>query len=639
MFTQGKNCNPDHLNICANFHFFSFSFLYHPHLFLIIEKNLYFTLQLLLVLFFVMAVLKEIMKLVLLFIGGCVFCLRVASHTHSHFPNTDKPQLIKDIYEKAVALYPEVLEGVENSIAQPYVKVNGQIIVLDSGFWELVKGWIRLYRSELQEYCPCNINEHELVKEAKNHIAAGFFYSKVGRPLLSFSENIIIGSYGISAKYGKTALILKASAEVAETLLSVFVGGKGVHVICNVIDAMILFLFRKSQIYVRVFSNSKTMNNSRLLMMFRLAWLNRLMRKAQQKVFFHLESVNINKDALLTVDGEGARKNKRRSWLNTLFQKATPLIEKIRDLDERLDNEQLSERKKFALLKKRKNLYQKIDNLTQASKNSFFGKRYKRWLLLRSRKSNSGYLKGTSVPDKITAHNWLWALSIQENILERALMKQAETGNTFLARENLSLQSDTIRFGLSKEFVEKANNYNVNREQHITSVERVLMDIENIFNPSLSIKERYLLVSILEVGLVGFFEYYIRLVYRDLSHSIEDINVWGKARLKWKLDRFIYYVFIYSDFLRTIALTKDKNKISSYKYESMENLLLFFKFLHQLAQFSKEKHTKEELLVKLNRELSYIKSFQVHRDKRTAFSWRPFSKPLPWCRNLINASL
>ncbi len=584
---------------------------------------------------------KAMIKILLLFIAIYMYflCLPVMAHTHSHSFSTDKPQLIKDIYERAMVLAPEVLEAAEGSIAQPSVKVGGHIVVLNSGFWELVKGWIRLYRSELQEYCPCNINESELIQPVKDRIAAGFFYSKVGKPLLNLSESVVVGSYGLSAKYGKTALMLKASAEVAETALSIFVGGKGVHIICNVIDAMILFLFRKSQIYVRVFGNSKTMNQSRLLMMFRLAWLNRLMRKAQKKVFFHLESVDINEEALLIVDKEGARKNKRKNWLNTISKKAAPLLEKIKALDERLENEELSERKRAKLLKKRKALYQQVDNLTQVSRKSFFGKRYKRWLLLRSRKSNSDYLKGNSFPDKATANNWLWALSVQENILERSLIEHAEMGNTFPVRENLSVQNDTIRSGLSKEFVEKLNNHNVDRTQHISSVERVLMDVENIFNPSLSIKERYLLVSILEVGLAGFFEHYLRLIYRDLFQSVEGIDIWGRARLRWRLDRFIYYVFTYSDFLRTVSLIKNKSKISPYKYKSMENLLLFFKFLDQLAQFSKEKHTKEELLMKLDRELLHIKSFQIHREKRTAFSWIPFSRPLPWCRNLVSAGL
>ena len=581
------------------------------------------------------------MKLLLLpvFIYICFLCLPVMAHNHSHSSDTDPPQFIKDIYEKAIALSPEVLEAAEGSIAQPYVKVGGQVILLNSGFWELVKGWIRLYRSELQEYCPCNINENELIQPVKDHIAAGFFYSKAGRPLLNFSESIIVGSYGLSAKFGKTALVLKVSAEMAETALSIFVGGKGVHIICNVIDAMILFLFRKSQIYMRVFSNSGIINQSRLMMMFRLAWLNRLMRKAQKKVFFHLESVNINEDALLIVDEEGDRRNKRKNWLNTISKKAAPILKKIKVLDERLENKQLSKRKRAKLLKKRKALYQKIDNLTQVSRKSFFGKRYKRWLLLRSRKSNSDYLKGNSFPDKATAHNWLWVLSIQENLLERALIEQAEMEDSFSVSKNLSIPSDMIRSGLSKEFVEKINNPNIGQEQHTLFIEKVLMDIENIFNPSLSIKERYLLVSVVEVGLVGFFEHYLRLVYHDLSQSTEDINIWGKARLRWRLDRFVYYVFIYSDFLRTISLIKNKNKIISYKYESMESLLLFFKFLNQLAQFSKLKHTKEELLTKLDQELLHIKSFQVQREKRTAFSWIPFSRPLPWCRNLLSVSL
>lgn len=584
------------------------------------------------------------------------------SHNHKNIP----PELIEHIYEKAIMLSPEVIEIAQDSLAEPHIRIGRHNIVLNSSFWELVKGWLRLYRKEIEVYCPCDISEEALVKDIKNHISSGFIYSKIGQPIAHLSEHIIVGSYGLSAKYGKTAILLKASAEVAETALSIFVGGKGIHILCNVIDTMILFLFRKTQIYARTFRNSRTMNKSGLLMMFRLAWLNRLMKKAQNKVFFHLESVEINQTALANVNQEGIGKNNRMKWVTAISQKATSVLEEITEIDRQLEMGQLSKRQQKKRLRKRRKLYQQMEQITAVSRKSFLGKRYKRFLLLRSRKSNMGYLKGAGFPDTITSENWFWMLFIQENILERSLVQEASREMQTPHREyHAVLKKDEIREGLAREFVERVNKTGLDmtkplhslsaganntaqgsenqshltttEQQNIRSVEKILMDIENIFNPSLTVKERYLLVSILESGLTGFFEYYLRLMYNRLSTTTENMNIWTKARLKWRLERFTYYIFSYADFLRTIAFIKKKSTLMAYQYEAMENFLLFFEYLHKLSQISVSYKTKTELLAIMDKNLQYIQSAQVQKEKRTTFSWIPFRTPLPYCRNLIRS--
>ena len=563
-------------------------------------------------------------------------CMPVTAHQHPA-GGGDQLSHVKEIYERAVALSPEVLEATEESVTEPYLKVGRKSIPLNSGFWDLVRGWIRLYRSEINEYCSCNINEDELIREAKDQIARGFFYSKVGRHLVHFTEHVVVGAYGLSAKYGKTALVLKASAEVAETVLSIFVGGKGVHIICNAIDAMIIFIFRKSQIYARVFSNSGTLDRSRMFSMFRLAYVNRLMKKAQRRVFFHLESAVVDQEALTFVNEEGVRRDRRVNWVHNLSKRATPVLNRIKEIDTQLEEESLSERQRAKLFKERARLSRKIERFTEVSKKSFFGKRYKRFLLLLSRKGKEGHLKGVSFVDKVTAKNWLWPLAIQENILERALVSQAEESIDQMDRAT-EWKKDDIRNGLAEEFSNKMQ-INAHQAEHIRVVEQVLTDVEKIFDPSLSTTERYLLVSVIEAVFIGFFEHYLRLVHNTLSKSTVGMNIRGRGRLRWRLDRFVYHVFVYSDFLRTVALVKDKTKINSYKYESMENLLLFFDYLNRLHRLShSENLVQEELLARLDQNLRDIRSFQVHREKRTAFSWNPFVTPVPWCRSLAKVA-
>ena len=569
----------------------------------------------------------------------CFLCFSFKGHTHSSSvdhnhspnPNTNQPKwdLIENLYEKAIVFSPELFTMAENTKTQAYLKKGKYFIPLESGFWDLVRGWIRLYRHELETYCPCDINEEELLQKAKDYVARGSFSSKVGQPTSQFSENIFMQSMEFSSKYGKAAVLLKISAEVAEHTLSLFVGGKGVHIFCNVIDTMILFLFRKSQMYARTFHNSKTLNKNRLLMILRMAWLNHLMKKTQKQVFFAMESADIHLPSLNIVNNEGLGKNKRAKWVSFVSQKIEPTLKQIRHLDAELATPHLSDRDKKKLLKKRGKLYEKIKQVTKVSKKSFFGKRYKRFFFFRSGKNRKHYLKGSDFTDKITSG--LWPLSIQENILQRAFIQET----TQPPMQSSPLSTDEIRTGLAKEFV---NNITLpkgmkNSKGHVQAVERILMDIENIFDPSLNTVKKYLLISTLETVLVGFFEHYLNQIYNQFNQK--DLTVWKKGRLKWKISRFTYYVFMYTDFLRSVALVKDKNKTAFYKHSSMENLLLFMDYLNKLSVMVKENNTQVEIEAKLSENIRRIQTFQVQKEKRTVFSWIPFRTPLPHCRNLL----
>ncbi len=568
--------------------------------------------------------------------AGVFFALCFSAVADTRNYSGDRIDLIEDIYEKAVALSPEVLSSAETPRhSQAYITVGRQHIALNAGFYDLVRGWIRLYRHELEQYCPCNINENELVRSAKDHTARGFFSSKVAGPLMHFAEHTGESTALLSTKYGKVAGALKASSEVAEHTLSIFLGGKGISFFCNVIDVVILFLFRKTQIYTRVFSNSKSLNQNRLWMIFRLAYLNRLMRIAQEKVFFYMETAEINHQNLTRLNREGAsKKNQRAKWLNNISQKAGPLLSQIQELDARLEQESISEKERRKLLKKRQKLYKKIENITTVYKKSFFGKRYKRFSLLKSRRGRPDHLKGVSFADTATAENWFWPLSIQENILERALRQEAD--KPLAQNQKSALPEDEIRTGLTREFIQKISDKQEPAKEHIRHIEHVLMDIDNIFNPSLTLKERYLLVHIIETGLIGFFKYYLNLMSNRLISSTTDIGFFGKIRLQGKLrGRFEYYVLAYSDFLRTTAMTKNKKAIAPYKHSAMESFLLFFEYLNELSHIARSSHTKPELWAKLDQNLKRIEAFQIQREKRTAYSWIPFRSPLPYCRNLL----
>ena len=546
--------------------------------------------------------------------------------------STENNKLIQDIYEKAIALSPDILNP-HSPMAHPYVTSGKQTIYLNTAFWDLVRGWIQLYEKEIQQYCSCEINEEELIRKVQDHIPQSLLYSKFLNPVKHHIKHGVVTTAGLGSKYGKTALILKASAEIAETAVSIFSGFKGIHIICQPIDFIIFFIIRKTQIYTRVFKNSKSLGENRLLMSLRLAWIRRQMKKAQNKVFFHLESVTIDPEGLKKINDKELQ-NKRSHWVKNLSQQIIPILKDIESLESLLENKELSPRQRIRIISKRAKLYKKIDHLTGVSKKDFFGNRYKRFLFILSRKGKATYLKGNAFPDKITSNDWLWALSIQENILEKAFLQKTEhiiTKNIF-PLESSPLKENEIRKGLAEEFVEKFNKQGLNLKEHTLSVEYVLEDIEKIFNPSLSMKERYFLTSVIEVGLTGFLNYYLNLIYKKLETNL---SLRKKIQLRWKLDQSTYYSYIYTDFLITASLTKNTTQLISYKYEAMENLLAVLEYLNRLSELSSETESMK-ILAQLDQYLHKVKALQVAKPKTTAFSWIPFkSSVFPQCRELI----
>ena len=590
----------------------------------------------------------------------CVCALLLPIGANPHSPTQSQSQfaentaLSEDIFNRAVALAPEVLSaGEEGSLSTAYFKVAGYRIPLNNGFRNLVRGWIRLYRERMEEYCPCDIPEETLVKQAEENIAKGFFATKVKEPAIHAGEHITLTLYAYSARYGKVAALMKASAEVAEHSLALFSLGKGIHIFCNVIDVMIFFVLRKTQTFVRVFSGAnKAMDKNKfssLLIAFRSAFLSWIVNRAQKQVFFHLETADLHPFALTEVDHEGSKKNKRANFARRLSQKTAPLVAQIKQTDHSLEQANLPDRERIKLLKKREKLNKKMEKITEVSYKNFFGKRYKRFGLLLSRKLNRDYLRGNGFLDTLTSQKGLWPVAVQENILQRAFVSAVHEGSfPLLVNQTVALTADGVREGLAKEFVEKTKlsassaprplpgteGNNQYHSQHVHHVEIKLMDIDTIFNPDVPVRKRYFLTQELEWELTGFFEYHLRQIYKKIIQK-ETLNARERFRLRWEMEKFAYYAFAYTDFLRMASMVKDKSRLFFYKHKAMENYLIFYEYLSALSQTASSTWTKQDRETLLKEKLQKIISFQIQREKRTAFSWIPFRTPLPHCRNLV----
>lgn len=581
--------------------------------------------------------------------------------THNDWPNETK-NLSKELYERALLFAPEILSP-KDSISHPYIEVNGKKVYLNSAFWNLVRGWLRVYHEEIKTYCDCDMDPEKLAEQARDSIPKGFFQSTASKAKNKIENKAIHGMekmVHLSAKYGKTFSVLFGASEVAETIFF-----KGHHVLCKVNNILAFFITQPIQAFSSILSDSKALTQNRLLMMIKWAWISRAVNKAQRKVFFHLESAQINNEGLRLVNQEGP-KNKREKWVQKVAEKSAPLLEKIAKIDRQLKENELSERKRKQLFKKKAALAEKADSVTRLSKQSYLGERYK-WLLgLISRKGREGYLKGHTFPDEISSLNWLWILAASENVMERAFIRKIRERDfepshflpffkreerltpppdpSSLSKEKIqeyfmpsldfapSLTEDAIRSGLAREFSEKLKERGLisNTKEHEQFTEQILEDAGKIFDPSLSMKEKYIASSIINMTLNGFFSAYMEIAYKKLAEG--DMKWSTRIKLRHIHSSFYSYTTRYSAFLRAASLTKDKTSLISHKYESLESLISFFEYLIDLREVINSQ-SKEEMLSRLEKNIRRIKTLQAYTEKKTAF--RLFREGLPLCRDLI----
>ena len=597
--------------------------------------------------------------------------LQASGHEgHDHGSTGESEELARNLYEKAVRLSPEIMETAISSIAHPHIKTGGKTIYLnsspeilgpkalshplflktlflDSAFMELLTGYLKLYHKEEAAYCPCNTSPEELAQQAQDQIAASFTQSKLTKPSQAWLKGIVITGFDKLEKYGKVAFVLQIVAEVAETILF-----KGNHLLCKANNALVLLIVRPAQAYTRVLGHSQTLNQSRLIKVSQRILRDFAMRGAHRRARFYLESARIEIDQLLTVNEEGPG-DKRLEWAQEVSKKVTPLIDKIKILDRQLENPELSDRKIKKLLKKRKKLAEKISSLTELDKKIYRGNR--RYFWLRSSKGKPGYLKGQSFPDETFSSNWLWMMGASENIVRRSFFEKIKeqaphkTTQTFIPYEAAShheavqipflpvLKEDGIRKGLAEEFSEKLQLRGLisNGEEHIKYTERILGDIEKIFDPSLSVVEKDILISFIKETLAEFFgEHYLNIVYNQLRDN--ELQV----KLRRLLSRFTYHVYDYIDFLSTVALIKNEQVLFSYKYESMEMLLKLLEYLIEIPEIATTSGSKAEVLARLDANITKIQAFKPWQEKRTAFRfWGSgfpiFGSGLPLCQDLV----
>jgi|GEM_PF-3848181 hypothetical protein len=527
--------------------------------------------------------------------------------------------------------------------AVPVLTVSGKKIVMNSHFWELVRAWVRIYHQEVRRDCEdcVDFNEDELLSQAKDMARQGFFSTKVLSPFSHAAEHITLETADIGARLGNVALVTKVASELAETVLSKAVGGGGVHVLCNIIDAVILFGTRHLQVAARLPVWGVRLGAGNFGMGLRYWLVSRAVRRAQKRVTFVTGPMELDQETLALVDGEGPSakrwwnsidQGKRSLWLNWLKKKTDA---SYRDLEQ--VNAQLEKDPGDRELKKQKSrLEKKIYNYAQLKRKNFLGTRYKRFFYLKARRGKT-QLKGKAPIESGLNKDVFWILSVQENVLNRALIPQGDQkiAAAFQVKELKSpLSEDEVLVGLAEEAVRNAPEQE--RADRLQLVKGLLTDVEFVFDPSQPRAERYLQTEVIENTLAQF-------VYQLIQWKMDTLpeaeggwlsRLWQTSKLRWSSGQFARYVYEYTDFLRLAAATNSEVFRERYKYEAMETLLRIFKHLENLKGILDQNLPPNQLFTPLSEANQSLKTFKPWQEKKTSYSWIPLRRVYPRCEAL-----
>ena len=569
----------------------------------------------------------------------------IKSFSHDHYSEKEIETALA-VFEKAIMLSPDFIEQTQTNAVTPFYKVNGHKIYLNDGFWNLTKAWLRIYIQEVENYCPCDLDPELMIEKAKKHFAQSLPKQKADKAK-NFIRNSSPRFTQATAKYGYTFAVAQLTFETAETIFFTLIGLPGAHAFCNIGNIAITFTNRIIQKYIRTFSNGQKLSTSGLIFFLKMIWLSRQVRKSQNKTFFIIkEALAFSKGSLEKVNQKGP-KDHRLLWLNKLKQKTDPLFEKLSHLTEQYNNlenqiQEITEtaegtqqinkiqKQQKKIRKQIEKTQNKINQLSKINRKSFFGNRFKRYLLLKTRKKHKDYMTGHHLSDKIIGKKMIWPLAVQENILEQVLDNKNQT-------HSLKTEPDEIQKALVKEFLSKRQADDIkqlfNKEQQV--VYSLLESIEQIFDTKKDLKSRLMITQSIENVLSVLFGKYLQLSLNTLKQKY-DLSYKELIRLNWIFGRFSHSIHEFSDFLSSVSIIKNKDKIKFYKYESMEKLLGILDYFYEVQNLLKnEQLAKEVLFTTLQERYDHLMSLSLLKDKRTAFSLMPFKKVQVKCSKIV----
>jgi hypothetical protein len=598
-------------------------------------------------------------------ISSFFFCLlsfqKSLAHEEHETSDTFNVQAIVELYQLSASLSPKIMdETYSNNKSEAYLILGNERIHLNSHFWQLVRKWVRIYQTELARDCiQCEFaSEEELLREAEDIVARGFFQTKIVSPLGRSLGQVAESTAEIGAQFGTVALLAKVTSEVAETVASKLIGGAGVHIVCTAIDAIILFWTRHLQVAYRIPSWSNRLGTGSAQTSWRYWFASQAVKRAQKRVSFEFGPFELDEEGIKILDAEGSNrwwgfigKSKRRLWLEYLKKKAEPLAKEISEIDSQLTEEPENQN----LLKKKRLLSRRLQKISSLDRRVYLGLRKKRLLFLRARqRGHSTFLRSEAGIDPALNHQMLWIIAVQEGLLHRGMINQEVVpgqGDTSLTRFPVSsgsrISKNQVVAGLAEEYSigsrpSEIGESRLERENRKSLIQGLLTDVETIFDPSLPAAQRYMHSLIIEQTLVGFMYQMVKW-QMDQQEPDREKNWLGQVRemssLLTRGGRLVRYIYEYTDFLRVSSATKNSLYLSRNKYEAMETLLRIFRHLDKLGSVLHENSTLADKIAELKVANHQLLTYAPWAEKKTVYSWIPFLKPKLRCEDLWRASL
>lgn len=536
------------------------------------------------------------------------------SHDHEHFEDSQREQLLH-LLEDSLEID---LSEVSAPLAVPTVKVGSKRYAIDGPLWQLIRGYVDVYRSEIVRDCDeCQIPTTEvLFSELQSQVAKGFLESKVIEPLGEGFEHIVLESAQLRGRYGRAALNMKIAAEIAEWFLSKAVGGGGVHFLCSAIDAGIVFFVRGSLRIVRVpYYRSRFSSNvlgavtgypANLL---RGIWIYRAMNRVRSRVQFAFGPVRFDPELIKQLDREGPN----RFWG---FIEDGKRAQFLKGLDREIARLELPQNREIDFLKR----YHRLMKLSELREHIYRGHPLKRFLWLkRASRGYSKHLMRRQGDDERDLKDSLWIVSAQDHVLHKAIVSdesKARTKEAWLQKmeeysQRLGSVSSSEASMLDALAVDIASR---NSYLPVETARQLTHHLYQISNPKIPRSIRYLYIRFIE-DLLGNYSFQ---KLEPAIHVDAHGGYWSRLRQNYstivQAASFGDYVYNFTDHLMGMALVSETHPdLLKYRLHSIETFFRIHAHIHELVEVLHDTSFK-----KLESELSHINSELT--------SWAPWSK-------------
>ncbi|NQZ01355.1 MAG: hypothetical protein HRT45_11895 [Bdellovibrionales bacterium] len=550
-----------------------------------------------------------------------------------------------NLAREAIALKPQPTESSSAAV----IKVGSEYFnVNDDSIWQMAQTWLQIYYAEVKRDCdnclPEDFDIETAIAETRNRVAEGFAENKIYGPLRDATEHVVEDSAMIGAKLGREALALKIASEIAETIASKSVGGAGVHVLCNMIDAVILFGMRHIQVAWRVPRWSMPLGAGRF-MGLKYWVVKRSVHRAKKRMQLFVGPIELDDEGLEILNEEQPSGNRRFSfskdsqrvrWMLWIQKKTASYDQQLQDLEQQLAAQPNSR----GLLRKKRRLLVKRQNLLKVNYKGLF----------KSRKRKFKFLKGKgklepAINGNMMNKGFLWVMALQEGVLHRGLAGSVAQPQTefmqFLNRYKADVSPNSSRASVSQNPIvagiinEQIQNGTLPKENRELAA-GLARDVLQVFDTSLSKRHRYFKTVLIE-DVIG------RLLYRMMTHRLEGFESDKKSWLgrvnqtfffNWKAGTYARYIFEFTDFLRIASVSGRDDFLVQNKHEALEALFRVFNHLQKLDQAMLNSESATELMGQVNELNHELLQFRPWKEKRSAYKWVGLGKPVPQCSSM-----